>query len=137
MNKTLLIVICDFLLISILALVEFNPSVEEALVDQQSLKEEAAEEMLELLQLSLQHEASQRRQIEESLDTTQEELGETRESLQETQASLQEVNANLQQTSAEKAALADSLQTTRSSLQLTLQEKTALENILSAIGARP
>ena len=35
MNKTLLIIICDFLLISILALVEFKPSIEEQLVDAQ------------------------------------------------------------------------------------------------------
>ena len=63
MNKTLLIIICDFLLISVLALVDFNPSVEEALVDTQSLRDEAAEEMLELLQLSLEHENSQRKEV--------------------------------------------------------------------------
>ena len=53
MNKTLLIIICDFLLISILALVEFKPGIEEQLVDEQSLRDESAEEMLELLQLFL------------------------------------------------------------------------------------
>ena len=132
MNKTLLIIICDFLLISILALVEFNPSVEEALVDDQSLKEEAAEEMLELLQLSLEHESSQRREVEDLLDTTQDELGQTRKSLDETTASLQETSSSLEKSLEEKSQLASSLEDTRSSLSLTIQEKTALESTLSA-----
>ena len=130
MNKTLLIIICDFLLISILALVEFKPSVEEQLVDEKSLRDEAAEEMLELLQLSLEHENAQRREIENSLENTQEELDSTRENLNETVQSLQEVNADLQQTESERQALASSLESTRSSLELTLEEKQAIETSL-------
>jgi septal ring factor EnvC (AmiA/AmiB activator) len=110
-NKTLLIIICDFLLISILALVEFNPSVEEALVDDQSLKEEAAEEMLELLQLSLEHESSQRREVENLLESTEDELGQTRQSLDETTASLQETSSSLEKSLEEKSQLASSLKT--------------------------
>jgi hypothetical protein len=131
-NKTLLIIICDFLLISILALVEFKPSVEEALVDKQALKEDAAEELLELLQLSLEHESSQRRQVEDFLDETKDQLGLTRESLQETQASLDEVSTSLEETTREKETLASTLVETRSSLQLTLREKADLESSLDA-----
>jgi hypothetical protein len=131
-NKTLLIIICDFLLISILALVEFNPSVEEALVDDQSLKEEAAEEMLELLQLSLEHESSQRREVENLLESTEDELGQTRQSLDETTASLQETSSSLEKSLEEKSQLASSLEDTRSSLSLTIQEKANLESTLSA-----
>ncbi|MEX0326097.1 MAG: hypothetical protein AB3N33_08425 [Puniceicoccaceae bacterium] len=127
MNKTLLIIICDFLLISILALVEFKPSIEEQLVDEKSLRDEAAEEMLELLQLSLEHESSQRKEIETSLESTREELDTTRENLDETSQSLEQVSADLQQTESERAALADSLEDTRSSLELTLEEKQAIE----------
>ena len=130
MNKTLLIIICDFLLISILALVEFNPGVEEALVDEQSLRDEATEEMLELLQLSLEHESSQRREIESALDNTREELDQTQEALQQTQSTLVDVSSTLEQTREEKSELADTLQETQSSLQLTLREKSELQGSL-------
>ena len=131
MNKTLLLIICDFLLISILALVEFNPSVEEQLVDEQDLREEAAEEMLELLQLSLEHESTQRKEIETSLENTREELDETKDNLQDTQSSLEQVSENLEMTQAEREQLANSLASTRSSLEMTLEEKQALEASLS------
>ncbi len=137
MNKTLLIIICDFLLISVLALVDFNPSVEEALIDTQSLRDEAAEEMLELLQLSLEHESSQRKQIEdilgdtkEELDQTQDQLAQTEDSLEDTRESLENVNTSLEQTIEEKTSLQTSLQDTRTTLEITLQEKTKLESTL-------
>jgi hypothetical protein len=136
-NKTLLIIICDFLLISVLALVEFKPSVEEALVDTQSMREDAAEEMLELLQLSLEHESLQREEIENVLDDTKEQLDQTEDELDQTQdelvhtiENLEDVNATLQQTSEEKSLLENSLQDTRTTLQVTLQEKTELESSL-------
>jgi hypothetical protein len=130
-NKTLLIIICDFLLISILALVEFNPAVEEKLVDQQDFREEAAEEMLELLQLSLEHESSQREEIEASLDTTRSELDETQDALETTENSLQQVSRTLDETRSEREKLAGSLADTSRSLELTVQEKQALEASLN------
>lgn len=137
MNKTLLIIICDFLLISVLALVDFNPSVEEALIDTQSLRDEAAEEMLELLQLSLEHENSQRKEVEDILDNTQEELDQTQDqlaqtedNLEDTRDSLEDVNTSLEQTIEEKNSLQSSLQDTKTTLEMTLQEKTELASSL-------
>ena len=137
MNKTLLIIICDFLLISILALVEFKPEVEQALADEQELRDQAAEEMLELLQLSLEHESAQREEVEEKLtetsselDNTVSQLNQTREALEDTSETLEEVSTTLQMTEEEKAALANSLEQTRSSLNLTLEEKQALQTSL-------
>ncbi len=63
MNKTLLLIICDFLLISVLALVEFDapedappPAEEEA----PQIDEGVNADMIELLQLSLEDEAARR-----------------------------------------------------------------------------
>lgn len=133
MNKTLLIIICDFLLISILALVEFKPNIEAEAVDEEALRDEAAEEMLELLQLSLEHESSQRSEIESALDETRGSLEEKEQAIQEKEqviesvsSTLQERESELQEEKSEKAQLASRLDETLSSLELTIEEKTAL-----------
>jgi hypothetical protein len=143
-NKTLLIIICDFLLISILALVEFKPQVEEAMeVDPQALRENAAEEMLELMQLSLEHEAAQRESVEASLRERDEllvekdsALAETSQTLQQREQALQEASSTLQQREAEKQELASVLESTRGSLELTREEKEQLARELEQNEAR-
>ncbi len=125
MNRSLLIIICDFLLISILALVEFHPAVTGRGVHPQALRDRAAEDMLELLQLSLEHENRQRAELEAL-------LGENRERLGRTAAELAATGASLQRREAEAAELAASLQETRSSLQLTIEESAALARNLAA-----
>lgn len=143
MNKTLLLIICDFLLISVLALVEFKPNIEVEAVDEASLRDQASEEMLELLKLSLEHESAQRETIEANLDQTRDELNQKNEdldqtarALQEREAHLQEVSAALQEQEAEARALSSSLQATRTSLDLTLEEKEALARSLQEREAR-
>jgi hypothetical protein len=149
-NKTLLIIICDFLLISILALVEFRPELEPGGIDEQALRENAAEEMLELLQLSLEHEAAQRQSVEDDLREQQdllsenlERLDETSRELEERQRSLEQVSSALKEREAEKEALAGtleatrgSLEATRGSLELTREEKAALARELEQNEAR-
>ncbi|NDV62456.1 hypothetical protein G0Q06_08345 [Puniceicoccales bacterium CK1056] len=136
MNKTLLIIICDFLLISILALVEFKPTVEVDAVDEEALRDQAAEEMLELLQLSLEHESAQRQEVESSLDDTREQLTKTNENLQETSETLEEVNTALKEKEQETTALSTELAQTRGSLELTLEEKANLAKSLQEKEAR-
>jgi predicted transcriptional regulator len=135
-NKTLLIIICDFLLISVLALVEFKPTVETTAADEQGLRDQAAEEMLELLQLSLEHESSQRLEVESSLDETREQLTKTSEDLQEKSQTLAEVNTVLKEREQESEALSTELDKTRGSLELTLEEKAALAKSLEEKDAR-
>ena len=137
MNKTLLIIICDFLLISILALVEFKPDIEADAVDEEALREEAAEEMLELLQLSLEHESSQRAEIENALDETRDTLEEKEQTIQEKEQAIEAVSSTLQQRESElrqeqtaKEQLASELDQTLSNLQLTVAEKEALAQSL-------
>lgn len=150
MNKTLLIIICDFLLISVLALVEFKPSVEEALIDTKALRDESAEEMLELLQLSLEHENAQRQEVENLLGDTREELDQKEEQLEQTKQVLEEkedelvktvenlesTKDTLERTSEEKILLAGTLEDTRTNLEVTLQEKSQLESSLSLTEAQ-
>ncbi|NBD37465.1 MAG: hypothetical protein GVY10_02720 [Verrucomicrobia bacterium] len=140
MNKTLLIIICDFLLISILALVEFKPETAPEEVDEAELREDASEEMLELLQLSLENETQQREELEQDLDSTKEELeekesalAETAEKLQETSSSLENVQQSLEQTEEQRRRLAEmreelaqNLEQTRQRLDLTAEEKEQL-----------
>jgi hypothetical protein len=142
-NKTLLLIICDFLLISILALVEFKPNIEVEAVDEQELRDQAAEEMLELLKLSLELENDQRQAVEQTLDETRSELTETAEALQEKESTLEQTSQALAETStalqereAEKEALSSTLEQTRSSLEMTLEEKQALAESLREREAR-
>jgi hypothetical protein len=149
-SKTLLLIICDFLLISILALVEFEPDVQTDPVDEAGLRDDSAEEMLELMQLSLEHENQQREAIESDLDQTREALSEREQALQEKdmtlaereaalrerEASLQEVSRRLQEQQQTTAELDSELEQTRSSLQLTRQEKEELARSLEEREAR-
>lgn len=150
MNKTLLIIICDFLLISILALVEFKPQIEVREPDAAALKESAADDMLELLQLSLEQENAERKAIEEALGRTENALSETTEQLQSREYALQEKARALADTSrelaqkdqslrsleADKSALASELVETRSSLELLTDRSNALAENLRQREAR-
>lgn len=144
MNKTLLIIICDFLLISILALVEFKPQVEVKEPDAAALRENASEEMLELLQLSLEQENAERKAVEEALNQTQSTLSETTDALASTASALEEKSATLAETNrqlaereqsllaveADKTAIASELVQTRSSLEQLVDEKGELADTL-------
>ncbi len=145
MNKSLLLIICDFLLISILALVEFKPEVEVDMVDEQELREQAAEEMLELLQLSLEHENTQRKEVEDLLADSEDKLDETEAVLENTRSNLDEVKENLDLTVSEKQQIEanledtlerlsdtrESLEDTQLTLNMTQEEKAALESSLN------
>jgi hypothetical protein len=135
-NKTLLIIICDFLLISVLALVEFKPNIETGAVDEQALRAQAADEMLELLQLSLEHESAQRMETEEDLEQTREQLEQTSTDLVRKEQSLEEVSSELKQREEETRALSSELVQTRGSLELTLEEKAQLARSLAEKEAR-
>ena len=146
MNKSLLLIICDFLLISILALVEFKPEVEVEMVNEQELREQAAEEMLELLQLSLEHENEQRKEVEDLLANSEDQLDKTEATLESTRTNLDEVKEDLDLTLSEKEKVEASLEDTRAqlndtqasladtqlNLSMTQEEKDALESSLDA-----
>ena len=76
MNKTLMLVICDFLLLSMLALARFDPPKEAATatLDATASSATAEAELIELLEESLQSELSSRQNLTEDLTETRESL---------------------------------------------------------------
>lgn len=109
MNKTLMLVICDFLLLSMLALARFDPPEEapEAGLDATASSETAEAELIELLEESLQAEQGSRENLSSDLQATRENLQEKARELEEREAALAETMANLEKTSAEAEALAE------------------------------
>ncbi|HKK19256.1 MAG TPA: hypothetical protein VJ952_11300 [Opitutales bacterium] len=108
MNKTLMLVICDFLLLSMLALARFDPPEDkkEPGLDATAASASAEAELIELLEESLQAEQGSRENLSSDLQETRETLQEKARALEEREAALAETLANLERTSAEAEALA-------------------------------
>lgn len=108
MNKTLMLVICDFLLLSMLALARFDPPADkpEQKLDATASSATAEAELIELLEESLQAEQGSRENLSSDLQETRETLQEKVQKLEEREAALAETLANLEKTSAEAEALA-------------------------------
>jgi uncharacterized protein YoxC len=156
MNKTLMLVICDFLLLSMLALARFDPPQEkpEPELDATASSATAEAELIELLEESLQAEQGSRENLSSDLQETRESLEEKARLLEEREAALAETMTNLQQTSAEAEALAEAkaeiearqseiaaereqlaqrFEATREELQKASEERVQLANTLGAV----
>ncbi len=140
MNRGILIVICDFLIISLLALASFDkPEEEDPREKEKAIVEEAAQEdLIEVLKLSLETEEEERERLHEellerteTLDRTAEELEKTKSSLGQTELSLESIQKNLE---AERENLAE----TRKKLEMTKEEarRLAEEKKISEIEQR-
>jgi predicted nuclease with TOPRIM domain len=107
MNKTLMLVICDFLLLSMLALARFDPPEEkpEAALDLTTSSATAEAELIDLLEESLQSELSSRQNLTEDLTETRESLQEKARLLAEREAALEATQENLAATAAKAEAL--------------------------------
>lgn len=103
-----MLVICDFLLLSMLALARFDPPEEapKPTLDATASTATAEAELIELLEESLQAEQGSRESLSSDLQETRETLREKAEQLAAREAALAETMANLEQTSAEAEALA-------------------------------
>ena len=125
MNKTLLIIICDFLLLSLLALVEFDRLEDEdgggAKAEvRRGVSEEA--ELVELLELSLQFEQASRERLTEFLEKTQSDL----QTAQSEQIKLEKDFI------ADKDALLDQLSSTQKDLLKSERDRAGLEASVAA-----
>ncbi|MFP4156059.1 MAG: hypothetical protein ACLFU4_00405 [Opitutales bacterium] len=109
MNKTLMLVICDFLLLSMLAMARFDPpeAPPEPSLDTGTSAATAEAELLELLEESLKAEQGSRENLSADLEHTQRELQEKARLLAEREAALETTQTSLQQTSAEAQSLAE------------------------------
>ena len=107
MNKTLLLIICDFLLLSLLALARFDTP-EEDQPEMDVLPEDpiqAQEDIIEVLKLSLELEEESNVNMAASLQETQQELDSTSDNLEQTQESLSQREQELATTEAEREEL--------------------------------
>jgi uncharacterized protein YoxC len=156
MNKTLMLVICDFLLLSMLALARFDPPEEpkEPELDATASSATAEAELIELLEESLQAEQGSRENLSSDLQATRESLQEKARRLEEREAALAETLANLEKTeaeaeslakakaeveskqaeiAAEREQLAQRYEATREKLQKASEERVELANTLGAV----
>lgn len=108
MNKALLLVICDFLLLSMLAMARFDPpeTPPQPALDATASAATAEAELIALLEASLQAEQGSRETLRADLQQTRESLQEQARLLAEREAALEATRRNLESTSAEADALA-------------------------------
>ena len=108
MNKTLMLVICDFLLLSMLALARFDPPEEtpEATLDATASSTSSEAELISLLEESLKAEQTDRSNLSEDLSETQEDLDAKARELAAREAALEQTRKDLEQKSTEAEQLA-------------------------------
>lgn len=126
MNKTLMLVICDFLLLSMLALARFDPpeTEPEPSLDANAASASAEAELIELLEESLQSELSSRENLTEDLTETRQSLQEKARILAEREAALEAAQSDLAATS-EKAQSLESSKAELEARQAALAEEKA------------
>lgn len=107
MNKTLMLVICDFLLLSMLALARFDPPENKppTTLDATAASESAEAELIELLEESLESELNSRQSLTDDLTETRESLQEKARELAEREAALAASQTDLATTTAKAAEL--------------------------------
>ncbi len=108
MNKTLMLVICDFLLLSMLALARFDPPEEkpEATLDATASSTTSEAELISLLEESLKAEQTDRSNLSEDLSETQEDLEAKARELAAREAALEKTRKDLEVKSTEAEELA-------------------------------
>ena len=109
MNKTLMLVICDFLLLSMLAMARFDPPEDppEPSLDARAEAATAEAELIELLEESLKAEQGSRQNLSADLQETRQSLQEKARLLAEREAALEATRGDLEATSAEAQSLAE------------------------------
>ena len=108
MNKTLMLVICDFLLLSMLALARFDSPEDaaEAVLDATAISSTSEEELIRLLEESLQMEQASRSSLNVDLDQTRADLEQQAAALAARESALEATRLDLQTKSSEAAQLA-------------------------------
>lgn len=131
MSRTLLIVICDFLLLSLLALARFDVAdtggAEGPGEEERALAENirADQDMLEILKLSLEAEKESREDVVTDLDEAQRELEERERAIAEREEKLREMSLTLEEREREQQRLQqerDELEGSRAALEREVSE---------------
>ena len=129
MNKTLMLVICDFLLLSMLALARFDPPEEppKTTFDATASSATAKAELIRLLEETLESEQESRSGISKTLDQTRQNLQEQAQKLAEREAELEATQKTLEEKSAEATRLAEAKRTIEAEQQKLANEKARIE----------
>lgn len=112
MNRTLLLILCDFLLLTLLALTSWEqaepsrPAPPPAAASAETGAGSAAQDLVEVMQLSLEDERRTREALAGRLDDTASSLDETRETLAQRERALAEGEARLEESRRAAAELA-------------------------------
>lgn len=124
MNKTLMLVICDFLLLSMLALARFDPpeDLPKATLDATASTATAEAELISLLEKSLESELQSRSDLNEHLSATRQDLEAKARALAEREAALEQTQNAL----IAKAAWAEQLASAKAKIE-TEQQMLAAE----------
>lgn len=138
MNKTLMLVICDFLLLSMLALARFDPpeTAPEPTLQASASSASAEAELIGLLEESLRSELSSRENLTEDLTETRQSLQQQARILAEREAALETARSDLTATT-EKAQTLETSKAQLEAQQAALaEEKARLEAERSQLAER-
>ncbi|RME69483.1 MAG: hypothetical protein D6781_08495, partial [Verrucomicrobia bacterium] len=122
MNKTLLLILVDFLLLNLLALARWETPEERQreergkaeITPQQTLQQVVEEDLVDVLRVSLEEEASAREELSEELQKTRQSLSEREKAIAERERRLAEAQAELERKAREAEELARRVQDTQS-----------------------
>lgn len=143
MNRSLLLVICDFLLLSLLALARFDePEDQTAPEAEQAIEQDAManQDLIDVLKMSLDAEEENRDELSTELAETQEQLEARAKALAEREAKLEETQKTAEQLATEKERLekqraalaAEKAQAEADRAKLAEQSKAAQEKLAAA-----
>ncbi len=112
MNKTLLLIICDFLLLNLLALTRWEkppdtPPPPSQASPRETVQQVVQEDLVGALRATLEEERSQRDQLGDALQTTQSELQRREEALAERERRMAALNADLERKAQEARQLSE------------------------------
>ena len=135
MSKTLLLILCDFLLLTLLSLVNWEKEESEtesqssgdAEVQSVSTMAMMEQDLLDTLSSALEEEKQLQELAKTEADKTQEELDRTNEALEAKEASLNELQSELQAAETREEALASEKRTLETESELTKKTITDLE----------
>ncbi|MBN2068537.1 MAG: hypothetical protein JW739_02770 [Opitutales bacterium] len=128
MSRAILLVICDFLLLSLLALANFDKPKEEEHSDAQAeqVQEQAHADLVEVLQMSLESEQSAREALNDELDQRDQALLQKEEEIRQREALAANLKQNIDQLESSKKTLEEQrqeLQAQQQKLQQNLQQQ--------------
>ncbi len=144
MSKAVLIVICDFLLLSLLALARFDSPQQQVAQEQPEAPpkppENPGSEMLDVLKLTLEEERAAREKLaeqltkaEQTLEARDETLAEREARIRQAQEALARKEQETRKVSDERAALEQKLAAKETNLEAMQQQFTATRSNLAAL----